>query len=259
MNRIVSAVIAGCLVVLLLALGVPALLRWRTQAERTRCQDHLRRVALALTDYAKHEEAFPPGALPAKDLPPGKRLSWVVPILPRLGHDALAKQIDIATAWDAAGNRTAATTVLKPLLCPALLEITSPDGYGLLHYPGIAGVGADAANLGRDDPRAGIFRYTDPTPLAAVKDGLSNVLLLMETAHQAGPWIAGGPASVRPVDPAERPYIGAGRPFGGNHLGGANAAFSDASYRFLSERINPTVLEMLAAMADGGPDPGIEK
>ena len=37
----------------------------------------------------------------------------------------------------------------------------------------------------------------------------------------------------------------------GAHRGGANAAFADGHGQFLSEKISPTVLEMLAAMADG--------
>ena len=68
-----------------------------------------------------------------------------------------------------------------------------------------------------------MFRYDEPTILTDVKDGLSNTLMLLETADQPGPWIAGGPPTVRPLDPANRPYLGIGRPFGGCHLGGANA------------------------------------
>ena len=34
-----------------------------------------------------------------------------------------------------------------------------------------------------------------------------------------------------------------------------DSAFADGHCRFLSEKINPTVLEMLAAMADGQKDP----
>src|SRR5439155_6547828 len=132
------------------------------------------------------------------------------------------------------------------LLCPSLIDTFSAGGYGLLHYPGIAGVGADAARLGRSDPRAGIFGYDEATPLDAVKDGTSNVLLQVESAQNVGPWIAGGPTSVRGVDPTQRPSIGEGRQFGGAHRGGANSAFADGRCEFLSDKISPTVLEMLA-------------
>ena len=39
-------VVAGLLVLVLLGLGVPAVMRWRTLAERTRCEDHMRVVAV---------------------------------------------------------------------------------------------------------------------------------------------------------------------------------------------------------------------
>lgn len=256
MNRVATVVVVGVLVLLLFGLGIPALMRWRTLAERTRCADHMRVVAARISEYAQHEKAFPPGTLFVKDRPPEKRLSWVVPLLPGFGHPDEAKQIDRSEPWDAPINRPMGAVLVKSLVCPALIDATTVDGYGALHYPGIAGVGPDAATLDRADPHAGIFSYDTPTPVGSVKDGTSNVLLLLETARNIGPWIAGGPTSVRGVDPKEQPYLGEGRPFGGTHRGGANAAFADGGGRFLSEKISPTVLEMLAAMADGQTVPG---
>ena len=257
MNRIVSVVVVALLVLLALGLGIPALVRWRTLAERTRCTDHMRVVAARISEYAQRDKAFPPGTVVVKDRPPEKRLSWVVLLLPGLGHAAEAKQIAMAEPWDAESNRAPGATVIKSLLCPSLIDAWSTGGYGSLHYPGLAGAGADAARLDRSDRHAGIFGFDAPTPVAAVKDGTSNVLLLLETTRNLGPWIAGGPTSVRPFDPKEQPYLGEGRPFGGAHRGGVNAAFADGHCQFLSEKINPTVLEMLAAMADGqvGPEP----
>jgi prepilin-type processing-associated H-X9-DG protein len=201
-----------------------------------------------------------------KELAPEKRLSWIAALMPEFGLATLEKQMNRAEAWDSEANRGAGTAVLKGLLCPSLvgaspidgrgLEAWSVDGRGLLHYPGMAGFGADAARFDRSDPHAGIFAYDEATPASAVKDGTSNVLLLLETSQNIGPWIAGGPTSVRGVDPQEQPYLGVGRPFGGAHRGGANAAFADGHWQFLSEKINPTVLEMLAAIADGRSAPG---
>jgi prepilin-type processing-associated H-X9-DG protein len=256
MNRIVSVAVVGVLALVLLGLGIPAVMRWRTLAERTRCEDHMRVVAVRTSEYAQREKAFPPGTVFAMDRPPERRLSWVVFLLPSLGYPEQAKQIDRSQPWDADVNRRPGAVLIKSLVCPSLIDATTAGGSGALHYPGIAGVGAEAATLDRSDPHAGIFGYDAPTPGEAVKDGTTNVLLLLETSRNIGPWIAGGPTSVRPVDPKEQPYLGEGRPFGGNHRGGANAAFADGHCQFLSEKISPAVLEMLAAMADGQSAPG---
>jgi len=256
MNRVVTAAVAGLLVLVILGIGIPAVVRWRTLAERTRCQDHMRVVAVRTSEYAQRQKAFPPGTVGGNDRPPEKRLSWVVPLLPALGHAHEAQQIDPAQPWDVDANRAPGAILIKSLVCPSLIDVTTTGGFGALHYPGLGGVGADAPLVARSDPHAGIFGYDAATPVEAVKDGSSNVLLFLETTRNIGPWIAGGPTSVRGVDPNEQPYLGDGRPFGGAHRGGANAAFADGRCQFLSEKIGPTVLEMLAAMADGPSAPG---
>ena len=64
-------------------------------------------------------------------------------------------------------------------------------------------------------------------------------------------WLAGGPASVRPVEPTAQRLIGTGYPFGGAHAGGMNAAFADGSVRFLDASIEKSIFLKLAAIADG--------
>jgi prepilin-type processing-associated H-X9-DG protein len=161
--------------------------------------------------------------------------------------------VKMKEAWDVPPNRSAGQTFLPLLVCPAV-EMTRPiDGSAPLFYPGMAGVGPDAARQPTSAPGAGIFRYDSPTLIVDVKDGLANTLLLVETADRPGPWIAGGPSSVRPLDPAKQPYFGPGRPFGGCHFGGANIAFADGSGRFLTDNISPSILERLATIADSKP------
>ena len=86
-------------------------------------------------------------------------------------------------------------------------------------YIGIAGVGTDAPLLPKSDPRAGIFGYDRVCSLADIKDGVANTMLLAETAKVSGSWLQGGPATVRGLDPAQKPYLGPNRQFGGMHRG----------------------------------------
>jgi prepilin-type processing-associated H-X9-DG protein len=120
-----------------------------------------------------------------------------------------------------------------------------------LTYVGIAGLGVDAPRLPSKHPRAGVFGYDRATRIEDITDGTNQTMMLIETARDHGPWTAGGPSSVRGVDPATRPYIGRNRPFGGYHPGGANVAFADGSVRFLRGSIDPDVFEALSTIARG--------
>lgn len=84
-----------------------------------------------------------------------------------------------------------------------------------------------------------------------IKDGTSTTMLLAETVSIRGPWTAGGPGTVRGLDPSQQPYIGAKRQFGGAHRGGAMVAFADGSVRFLSGSIDSKVFEALSTIAGG--------
>jgi prepilin-type processing-associated H-X9-DG protein len=147
-------------------------------------------------------------------------------------------------------SSTAPAELLPGLSCPAnrsRLVAGLPDP---IHYVGIAGVGPDAPTLPIGHPRAGAFGYDRQVRLADLKDGGATTLLLVETTFQNGPWTAGGPATVRGLDPARQPYFG-GHQFGGAHPGGTMVAFADGSVRFLPETMAPKVFEALATIAGG--------
>jgi hypothetical protein len=252
MPRVVGIVILLIGGGIVAGLAIMYVARGRAGAERLRCADNQRRIGqLYLLDEAQVAKAYPAGTVRFAELPPERRLSWIVPGLTRLGEKKLADSIDVTAPWNSDLNTTPGRALLLFLVCPAIPEIRAADGAAALHYPGIAGVGPDAALKPADAPGAGMFRYDAPTFVSDVKDGLANTLMLVESANHPGPWIAGGPSSVRPLDPAERPYLGRGRPFGGAHFGGANALNADGSGRFINENVSPRVLELLAGIADG--------
>jgi prepilin-type processing-associated H-X9-DG protein len=255
--------------------------RGRADQDRAYCQNNLRILAQAIEQQGLN---LPPGALagvavPALNvrvppgtvfnpsLPPERRLSWVVPALPyfdqkRQDTTSLFTRIDLAAEWDAEQNAGAARTRLSVLTCLANPPPTA-EGGAPTQYVGAGGVGPEAANLPLSveqwppiaPPRAGSFRYDAPTPYASITDGLSHSVLFAEIATDLGPWIRGGPATVRTLETGSRPPIGAGGQFGGNHPGGGNFAFADGSVRFLTDRTSPAVLEGLFTIAGGKNDP----
>jgi hypothetical protein len=136
--------------------------------------------------------------------------------------------------------------------------VTCPDDPGYrarkpfsLTYVGVAGVGADAPELPAKHPRAGIFGYNRTTKFEDIRDGMSTTMAVIETTRNHGPWTAGGPTSVRGVNPATRPYIGRDCPFGGYHPRGANVAFANGSVRWVKATINVEVFEAIATVAGG--------
>ena len=70
-----------------------------------------------------------------------------------------------------------------------------------------------------------------------------------ETAFEVGPWLRGGPTTVRGLADGQ---IGLGGAFGGNHPAGGTVGFADGSVRFLTDRIEPTVFRALLTI-NGGP------
>jgi hypothetical protein len=236
------------------------------------CANNLKQIAIGLHAYADaHPQglgtaekvpAFPAGTVPNPALPPDQRLSWLVEVLPFLEQDGLYRRIDLSAGWDAATNAPAVQTFLIGFQCPDWSRESTPEPAYLTPYLGVAGVGADAPSLPAGDRHAGAFGHDRRTALGDITDGTSHTLLILESARDNGPWGRGGPATLRGLDPADRPYLGTSRPFGGTHFGengllrrgesiGCNAAMADGSVRFLGEGIAPQVLEALATIASG--------
>jgi hypothetical protein len=249
---------------------LPGIGKLREAARQTQCLGRLKQLGLAHHNYVSapppiHIEQgrgyFPPGTVPNPDLPPERRLSWYVLILPYVEQEDMYRRFDLTAAADDERNLSAAGAKIVQFVCP---ESGLHRGGGewepgppVAHYVAVAGVGADAATLPTGHPRAGIFGYDRQTTLS-MPDGSSNTLLLVETSQNPGHWAAGGPTTVRPLDPATVPYIGAGRPFGGLHVHerpwfsadryGCNVGMADGSVRYVADTVTPAVLEALATV-----------
>ncbi len=236
------------------------------------CQNNEKQLALAVHNYANSQGGkslgLPPGTVANPSLPPDRRLGLFVPLLPFLEGGELYKSLDRSQGVEAAANRDAGLKRLKLFHCPGQAEPPNGEGPGLTSYVGVAGVGSDAPFLDVTDPKCGVFGYDRRVRFADVKDGLSQTLLFLETADANGPWLAGGAATVRPVDPGRRPYVGESGAFGGGHRPKnewrfasvpvvANAAMADGSVRTLTASVSDQTLEALATMA-GGDQPGTD-
>jgi Protein of unknown function (DUF1559) len=153
--------------------------------------------------------------------------------------------------WDIEEKFSITKGPMPVYLCPANLNREDSAGFGLSHYVGVAGVGADAARLPKDDPAAGFFGYDRAIKRSDIKDGDSTTLAAIETTRDNGPWAAGGPATVRGLEPNRLPYVGRDAQFGSLHRGTTVALFADGSVRYVHNSIDPRIFEALATIAGG--------
>jgi prepilin-type processing-associated H-X9-DG protein len=269
MARRVAVVFSVLLLFALVGLVIPYVMKMRTRSDLVTCRNNLREMALFAAHFSgpkpkqprKDVDFIPAGTVVLPGVPPEERLSWAVPLLPGLDQRrqdvvALLATIDEKQPWPAAPNQQAARTKLVTFLCPGNPPEVVADQPAPTSYLGIGGLGRDAA-AAADPARAGCFRYDAPTPFDRITDGLSQTLMFGERSGDLGPWLRGGPSTVRGFDDAAGapPVVGPGGQFGGNHPTGANWALADGSVRLFNPRVDPRVLFGMATIAGGERDP----
>lgn len=240
-------------------------------------------VNLAATGDSKRNippGSFPPGTLPRPNTRggdvPANRLSWMTAILPYLGHETLARQVDFTAGWREPSNWLAARTIVPEFLdaaYPVKSRHVEIPGVGVApattHVVGIAGVGLDAAD---DDPtnpvhlkNRGVFGYNRSATLDELQKGrgAGNVVMMMQIPYDGitgvNPWIAGGGSTVRGVPESNSiaPFVLSTDKDGKSilHKGkrGTYAIMADGSVRFLAADIPDDVLKSLVTIH--GPAP----
>ena len=257
-------------VLFVLGVLITQLPKRRAAAQQEACKNNLRIMSQFAADHVAPPKDKPPeklshnvpaGTIVLPGTSPEDRLSWVVGSLPNFDQKQQATgnilaTIDTSQPWATAKNQEAARIKVLALLCPGNPPEVNPETAAPTQYVGIAGLGIDAATLnfvppGPALPRAGCFRYDAPTPFDSITDGLSQTLLFSERSDDLGPWLRGGPFTVRGIDDrAEaKMLIGAGGQFGGNHPNTSNWALADGSVRSFTPRVEPKILWGMATIA----------
>lgn len=271
MRPLVAAGVGGFLIFLVASFVLTHTHRFRLDAARVQTQYNLRQLALAVLEVQTDSDdapmmtsqAIPPATVVLPDIPPHDRLSWYALILSRLdqqtsGAAQALTLLDRGASWSAEANQQAGTIRLRCALSPlAPIRDEAFPGGAPAHYVAIAGIGREAATLPLPEnappsPRTGPWRYDAPTPLSRIQKGLSNTLLLGETTYENGPWLRGGWATTRDIDPGDEapPFLGANGQFGGFVPHGGHFALCDGSVRFLSTQTTREVLLRLATITD---------
>ena len=228
----------------LVALLLPAVQQAREAARRSQSKNNMKQMGLALHNYHDVFNHFPAGTVKNDDLGVEERLSWMVSILPYMDQAPLYNQIDMKEGHESATN--------SPLLMNAILTYMNPSVPafpGATHYVGIGGITEDGPTAKLPSKIAGMFGYDREVSFRDITDGTSNTFMVAESNGSTGAWGQGGSATIRSF--TQQPYIKGPDGIGGPAVGGSHFLMGDGSVRFVSENIDPTVVEALSTIQGG--------
>jgi hypothetical protein len=244
MRSTIQAFVVGLILVLCGGLVINFVVQMRESSNRTTCTNNLHQIGITVANYQDSIQGlYPRAAMMNEDLPPERRLSWLVDIMPYLEDDPTYSQMDKKKAWDAEENRFAALCEFKRFHCAGYPDRPPESTLWSSHYIGLAGVGSDAATLPAGHPRAGVFGFDRELHNRDLTRGQSQTALLTETSAAQGGWTAGGPPTVRGFDPATSQ-------FGGNHRGGCLVGFADGSVRLMNRNMSVSEWKRLVVLKD---------
>jgi prepilin-type N-terminal cleavage/methylation domain-containing protein/prepilin-type processing-associated H-X9-DG protein len=185
---LIELLVVIAIIAVLVGLLLPAVQKVRDAAARMSCQNNLKQVGLALHNHESALGTFPSSIRPAgpTTLP---RVSWTIPALPYIEQDNLRKNYDVFQTWGAAANLPITSQKIKIFQCPATANSDRLDGdpqtntwniVGVTDYAAVTGVAAyaNAPNAGQP----GIMQKNYTIRIGGVTDGLSNTLLVVESA-----------------------------------------------------------------------------
>ena len=224
--RVVGKVVAvGAVVLLLIALLLPARRGVREPARRNGCINNLRQIMLALRNYESEHGTLPPAYTVDAD---GQRLhSWRTLILPYLEERGLFASIDLSKPWDDPVNAEAREARVTTYLCPS-----SEHAPGLTTYCAV--VGPDC-----------VFSGSVPRELSEITDGLGKTMAVIDVnSDRAVHWMS-------PYDVTSQAVITISPKSNSNHSGLFVAGYLDVHIATLKLDSAPDKRRAMLTIAGG--------
>jgi hypothetical protein len=229
---VVRAMCGVGVIVVLIALLLPAIQSPRETTPRMSCGHNLKQIVLALHNYHDVYGTLPPAYIADGNGRPMH--SWRVLILPFMEHKTLYDQYRFDEPWDGPNNSQLADNIRRVYTCPSQWR----KGGKLQETNYVAIIGARTPWPG---PKARSF--------AVFKDGTPNVILVVEVHHSGIHWMEPRDLHVSQMAPMVNPKHGQG--MSSAHPGGAQVGMADGAIKFLPDDTPPEVLRELITIDDG--------
>lgn len=199
---LIELLVVIAIIAVLVGMLLPAVQKVREAAARSKCQNNLKQLALALHKHHDSYNFYPDGVHRSQGAAPPstndyvltespvRRFNWTIAILPYI------EQANVYALWDfinfnnnrgLTGNQaTVSWRVITTFICPAAAIQTVDQGEGTASPPRHWGITCYMANAGRrsyrraDQTNDGPFIHNWPRAYAHITDGTSNTIFLGE-------------------------------------------------------------------------------
>jgi prepilin-type N-terminal cleavage/methylation domain-containing protein len=218
---LIELLVVIAIIGVLIGLLLPAVQKVREAANRTRCQNNLHQIGLALHNYHDNQGSFPSGYRCQTTNDPDNTApgwGWAALLLPYVEGDNLARQINYNLPVEHADNLGPRTTIMKLFVCPSdrftgVFTIYDKNKNPLAEaatnsYAASHGIGPDLDE--ELDDGNGVFFRNSMIRIGDITDGASNTIAIGERASllTQTPWagaVSFGTTRVTPGAPVNNP------------------------------------------------------